>query len=126
MILFLDDSPVRTKRLLYTIPSAICTSTAAGMIALLEKHGSENPLVMLDHDLDGQTFVDSNEENTGMGVVRWIVSNRPNIRAIIVHSLNRSAAHNMAIKLSEAGYNVSVRPFIKLDFDALSEGKYVP
>ena len=112
-ILFLDDDPSRTKRFKEVVTHAQCASDAEGIITLL-KDTEQTDLLFLDHDLGGQTFVDSSETNTGMEVVRWIVANKPKINVIVVHSLNRPAAGEMVFKLYDVGYNVSAIPFLHL------------
>jgi len=47
-------------------------------------------IIFLDHDLGGETYVDTNEKNTGSEVARWISNNREKVKKIpiIIHSLN--------------------------------------
>jgi hypothetical protein len=59
---------------------------------------------MLDHDLGGEIYVDTNYSNTGSEVVRWIEKNKPDIKEIVVHSYNSSAvlmSSNLDIMLRE-------------------------
>lgn len=65
----------------------------------------------LDHDLGGKVFVDSNREDCGMEVVRWIMRNRPFIGRVIVHSWNEPAARRMVADLRRRDYAVSYAPF---------------
>ena len=105
-ILFLDD---RGERL--DIAAArhrdhdpFLVRTAEETIKLLgEGHWD---LVSLDHDLGGESFVDSRREDCGMEVVRWIEMHKPIIGKIIVHSSNPDAAHKMFWRLRVAGYSV--------------------
>ena len=76
-ILFLDDSKERTKTFLSRCPSAVCVETAQECIEELKNN--EYEILYLDHDLSDQVFIDSSREDTGMEVVRWIVSNNPKI-----------------------------------------------
>ncbi len=111
-ILFLDDSTVRTKEFKSNNPSAICVETADAAISYLNSNiPYETTYVYLDHDLGGKEFVDSQNTNTGMEVVRWIITNKPKISLIIIHSLNPVAANNMLTDLKRAGYPTMVRPF---------------
>ena len=119
MILFLDDNWSRTALFKAAIPSAYTADTAPGMIALLEKHQPAD-YVFLDHDLGGATYVDSSRDDTGMGVVRWIVEKKPPIKRVFVHSLNYEAAEEMVAKLKDAGYTAGHTPFTHLDFDKLA------
>jgi len=105
-ILFLDDLN-RTKTFLSRHPDATVVETAAECIFQLA--GGEWDLVMLDHDLGGEQYVNSDLPNTGMEVARWIAANKPEIGEIIVHSLNRPAATRMLQEL--AGYTCVYYPF---------------
>jgi len=115
MILFLDDSRERRKKFRSHFPSALIVSTAAECIAALGAYPEIGQL-WLDHDLGGEEFADSRNENTGMEVVRWIVRWKPKIREIIVHSLNHDEARNMHDDLEAAGYACSLVPFIAVDW----------
>lgn len=85
------------------------------MIELL-KETKEVDQLFLDHDLGEETFADSNIENCGMEVVRWMVKNKPIVKEVIVHSLNAPAAENMVELLKSAGYNAIRIPFTNLSF----------
>jgi len=66
-------------------------------------------VIFLDHDLDGNIFVDSNEENTGYQFAKYLATK--DIKAqIIIHSLNPVGAANMKDVLPEA----EIVPFINL------------
>ena len=67
-------------------------------------------IVQLDHDLEG-IYQDPAEENTGSGVVRWIVENRPQVDKFIVHSYNERCAPGMVEDLLKAGYWAVWIPF---------------
>lgn len=113
-ILFLDDCPIRTKRIKEKIPSVICTETAQGMIALLKEAQEPVQYLFLDHDLGGAEYADSSREDTGFEVVRWIVANKPKIDWIYVHTHNSVAGPNMERALLDAGYVVQRVPFYTL------------
>jgi len=53
--------------------------------------------VFLDHDLDGKTYVNSEEANTGYRFAEWLKDNDPEInkRVIIIHSMNIVGAERM-------------------------------
>jgi hypothetical protein len=119
MILFLDDSLIRTKRFQQACPSALCAFTAEGIISILRGVGKVDYL-FLDHDLGDETFVDSRRPDTGMEVVRWIEENRPDLGVVFVHSLNPYARKEMVARLKDAGYEASEAPFSNLDFEAIS------
>jgi CheY-like chemotaxis protein len=77
-ILFLDDNKERSNKLKSYFPYANTVETSMECIEQLEKESFQ--VVMLDHDLGGQVFVNSNSEDTVMEVVRWIVKNKPKNR----------------------------------------------
>lgn len=111
MILFLDDDTTRTKKFKSHCPSAKCVSTSQECIDELSQKWDT---VFLDHDLGGEVYVDTNREDCGMEVVRYIVKNKPEIFQIIVHSLNQIAAKEMVLRLQDAGYRVQWVPFTTL------------
>ncbi len=117
-VLFLDDSPIRIGKFLSRIPFATTVQTAKECIEKLQER--EWDLVSLDHDLSGEIHVDSNREDCGMEVVRWVQENKPKVENFIVHSLNIYAAEQMKFSLDKYGYDVAQIPFICLD---LSVGK---
>jgi len=58
-------------------------------------------LIFLDHDLDNRVFVDSEEENTGYQLAKYIAEN--NVRGkIIIHSMNTYGAARMQEILPDA------------------------
>ena len=73
--------------------------------------GKDVGLLMLDHDLGGEIYVDTNYSNTGSEVVRWIEINKPRIKEIIVHSYNHSAGTMMTETLVSCGYDAKRIPF---------------
>lgn len=112
MLLFLDDSKERIKKFKSSYPFATIVETSEETILQLQK--SKFKIVSLDHDLGGEIYVDSGREDTGMGVVRWIIENKPQIELIIVHSLNDDGSLNMMSYLRSAGYNAVRTPFTNL------------
>ncbi|UYN89915.1 MAG: hypothetical protein KIT08_01430 [Anaerolineales bacterium] len=113
-VLFLDDNEDRievAKRHFGKIGQShlLIARTASQAIDFLAKATFD--LVHLDHDLGGEVFVDSDREDCGMEVVRWMVENRPNVKEVVVHSWNIPAAGKMFAKLSQAGYAVKSEPF---------------
>jgi CheY-like chemotaxis protein len=68
-------------------------------------------LVLLDHDLGGETFVDSSRHDTGMEVVRWIRTQGLPAGAFIVHTMNPVAATTMFFELQQLGHRVEQAPF---------------
>lgn len=112
-ILFLDDSSERTKTFSSKVPYAKTFLSALQIINELAK-GEKNDIVFLDHDLGEQQFQNSDEENCGMEVVRWMVKNNLTVKNIIVHSLNFNAAMEMVNKLKNAGYKARYVSFLIL------------
>ena len=111
-ILFLDDDPRRAECFLGWYPHAVWVETAPQCIASLAEDWDE---VHLDHDLGGEIFVDSNREDCGMEVVRWLCREvRPSLKTesrIVVHTHNMNAAGHMVNQLRAAGYTVEYIPF---------------
>jgi len=58
-------------------------------------------MICLDHDLGGETYVDTAYKNTGSEVARYLFVN-PVDAAIIIHSLNTPAADFMADLLADS------------------------
>lgn len=60
-------------------------------------------VLFLDHDLDGRSFVDSLEDNTGYQVAKFLNQNKEyKPKVIVIHSLNPAGAKNMQMELPEA------------------------
>jgi len=111
--LFLDDDSGRSRAFKKLVPYKVdFVESAADCI---KKLGEEEwDLVFLDHDLGGETYVDSGREDCGMEVVRWILDNQPIVRHIIVHTHNEEAGKEMVSKLKGASYKVEYIPFNSL------------
>lgn len=60
--------------------------------------------IFLDHDLGGEIFVDSDEENTGYQVAKKIPDTINKDTDIIIHSLNYVGAMRMKNKLKNVKY----------------------
>lgn len=112
-ILVLDDDHNRLKVFKSQIPNGKQFETAEAVIAGIQGN-TPIDVLFLDHDLGGETYVDSAEKNTGMEVVRWIVANKPVINQIIVHSHNHPAGVQMTTELTNAGYKTEYIPFLYL------------
>ncbi len=111
-IIFLDDSDVRWSKFLSKVPAAYRAETATQCIDMI-KDSPDIQWLFLDHDLGGETWVDSSREDCGMEVVRFLCVNdyTAKIKSIVVHSHNVSAAKEMHLKLEEKGYKASLLPF---------------
>jgi len=72
----------------------IMTTTAKIAIEELSRFKKWN-VIMLDHDLDGQVYVNPENENTGYQVAKFIVENKIKFDTCIIHTLNDYAAPKM-------------------------------
>lgn len=117
VVLFLDDDENRTKAFVSLVPYAKCAPTAKGIIKLLQEHIDKKikiDCLFLDHDLGGEIYVDSDREDCGMEVVRWLVFNlikRSEINIIFIHTMNPSASESMFDALRAAGLDARKLPF---------------
>ena len=111
--LFLDDNKERIKKIKNSVPYTITiVTTTEACISKLEE--DEWDLVFLDHDLNGEVYVDSGRKDCGMEVVRWIIKNQPIIRNIIIHTHNTEAGLLMLKQLQSAKYKANYIPFDNL------------
>jgi CheY-like chemotaxis protein len=110
-VLFLDDDERRCKlaRRMYAKDDLTVVHSAVDAINQLGFQSFD--LVSLDHDLGGEVYVDSNREDCGMEVVRWICTNKPTLGMVNVHTWNIPAALEMGAKLEDADYRVVAVPF---------------
>jgi CheY-like chemotaxis protein len=112
-VLFLDDDHMRIDAIRARLASVPCeltvVETADECIARLR--ANQYDLVMLDHDLGGETFCDSSREDCGMEVVRWLKGNRGAHKFFMVHTMNAVAAAAMYLELNAMGYPVEQAPF---------------
>jgi hypothetical protein len=110
-LLFLDDDPVRAEAFLIENPQAIWVQTVAECIDKLSENWDE---IHLDHDLGGKTFVDVNETDCGMEVIRWLCREpREHLRTaqFFIHTHNTLAGMLMVLQMKESGYSAEFRPF---------------
>jgi hypothetical protein len=110
-LLFLDDDTVRAQKFLSRHPEAVWVQTVNECIELLVESWDE---VHLDHDLGGKTFVDVNETDCGMEVIRWLCSEcRDHLRGtrFFVHTHNSVAGLLMVLQMRKSGYKAEFRPF---------------
>ena len=93
-ILILEDNAERILEFYYMFNehSLVVVNMADEAIRALEL---KFDIIFLDHDLDGRTFVDSNEKNTGYQVAKVIPNTINNTTPIVVHSWNGEGALNM-------------------------------
>ena len=60
-------------------------------------------MMFLDHDLDNRIYVDSDEENTGFQLARYIAEKKLKSK-IIIHTMNHHGAQKMLEVLPEADH----------------------
>lgn len=68
-------------------------------------------VICLDHDLGGQVFVPSDEENTGYQFAKHLAANERPVAPVVVHSWNTAGARRMVDALSDAGWSAVAVPF---------------
>lgn len=116
-ILFLDDNPKRVKAFRSEVPFAKIAYNAPDMIKLIKDQDEPIDFCFLDHDLGGEVYVDSNREDTGAEVARWISAKKPDINVVIVHTYNPEGAAIMTSVIKKAGYeHVEYFPFMSENF----------
>jgi CheY-like chemotaxis protein len=103
-IFFLDDNMERHTSFRKCFPNANITfvKTAQEAIEILTKDLNYD-LITLDHDLGDRIFVDSNDENTGYQVAKFLKDKDIKCQ-IIIHSCNPGGAKNMMSLLPQADY----------------------
>lgn len=99
-IFFLEDNMNRYTKFFKWIetkckwPNVLSASDADEAISIL-KENKKFDIIFLDHDLGGKVFVDSNEDNTGYRVAKFIKDNGIKYKQCIIHSQNPAGAINM-------------------------------
>jgi hypothetical protein len=118
MILFLDDDPNRAALAYQRWPEkrrshTIWCTTAAEAISVLKDYDLTE--AHLDHDLGGESFVDTRREDCGMEVVRWLEHvedlKKYETCRFICHSWNIPAGRRMVERLQALGLKAEHIPF---------------
>src|SRR6185503_5276221 len=117
-ILFLDDNKKRIEFFKQFNPDADIVENAQDCIKSLKENGIYD-LICLDHDLGGEVYVNSENKNTGMEVVRYLeskeyrkyYSSNKVHGFIIVHTWNFKAGEEMVNRIRNVGYKVVYIPF---------------
>lgn len=116
-ILVLDDDERRLELFKKNLETNIkfqetnYVKTANEAINML-KLNNDYEIVFLDHDLGGLQM-EWQEENCGMNVVDWIISNSYTKNCVyVIHSFNYPRGLEMYSRLKDAGYNVAHSPGI--------------
>jgi hypothetical protein len=110
-LLFLDDDSTRAETFLGRNPQAVWVQTVCECLELLVETWDE---VHLDHDLGGKTYVDVNDIDCGMEVIRWLCTEpREHLRTtrFFVHTHNSVAGLLMVLQMRSSGYRAEFRPF---------------
>jgi CheY-like chemotaxis protein len=69
--------------------------TTQGAIETLSEN-KDIDILFLDHDLGDEVFVNSNREDTGAGLCRWLVTSKYNTNiSITIHSMNPGGVDTM-------------------------------
>jgi CheY-like chemotaxis protein len=103
-ILVLEDDGERGMFFMDTLPGHRLSITNNAPVAVGMLSEELFDVIFLDHDLGGQTYVASSEENCGMEVVRHL-EECPGVNKdtlVIIHSWNVAAAQVMAQRLKDS------------------------
>lgn len=128
VILWLDDDPNRAAITYQRWPSekrdnTVWCSTAKDTIFVLRDYGPELLEVYLDHDLGGESFVNSARDDCGMAVIRWLESlSKKDIKGFegvtfICHSHNLRAGYKMVSRLKAIGLLSKQIPFGEVELE---------
>lgn len=116
-IFILEDSPFRIKWFKETFTYGNKLTIVDNVKDAIEYLNNGSPYIMfLDHDLDGEIYVDSFKENTGYRLTEWIYKSERIYNKIIIHSLNPVGVDNMFYMLTRKPSAKDVRkiPFSDL------------
>jgi hypothetical protein len=111
-ILILEDCPERTKKFRQKLIGNEVTYCTTSQDCIVELQFNRYDVLMLDHDLGGKIDVPVGD-NTGYGVVKWLVEHLDRVPdQIFIHSLNRPAAEFMVKLFKDYGIHVHYVPFL--------------
>lgn len=113
-ILILEDHPDRQAAFLRRWPDAVIVDSAP---ACIEKLSEDWNRILLDHDLGSANMPNSDREDCGYEVVRYVLEHQPeHLRRCrwTIHSANPVRSRIMAEDLARAGYEVEWKPFVSL------------
>lgn len=102
-VFILEDSPERMRAIReaafehWDVFHAEDVATARTLFPDLHNSVDGLDLILLDHDLGGETYVPTDHPNTGSAFCRWMVYNYPHGVScpILVHSWNKPGADTM-------------------------------
>lgn len=97
-IFVLEDNKDRIywfKRIFKDFDLTIAMSTKGAKL----RYNGVYDILFLDHDLGGEVYVDSKEENTGAGFARWLMKDEDpygvSFNQVVIHSMNPTGAKNI-------------------------------
>lgn len=125
MILFLDDDALRAvlayeRMTQHDKDHTIWCKTAAEAIQTLWDYRDVLTKVMMEHDLNGEDYVNIKRDDCGMAIVRWLeglykknMNEFLKFRKIkfIIHTWNPAAGNKMYKRLKAVGLKVEYVPF---------------
>lgn len=122
VFLFMDDDPMRAVRLHeWSTPEerakTVWTRNVPETLVVLRDFPETLEKVSLDHDLTGESYIDSRRNDCGMEVVRWLenitAEKRRKLSSIkfVVHSHNERAARQMVDRMKALGLQATHEPF---------------
>lgn len=99
-VFFLEDNPHRYVYFNKWIENKLdefelVTATEADEAIEIMRARKHFDVVFLDHDLGGKVFVNSNDENTGYQVAKFMKRNGNTFNQLIIHSQNPAGADNI-------------------------------
>lgn len=118
--LIMDDDLERHKKFHMWLdePGIQLTFVETAIEAIAKLSSEMFHCVFLDHDLGGETYVDSSREDCGMEVIRQLNAGtiaQDKRCLFVVHTMNIEAGREMVLKLKDRGYaNVVYLGFLQM------------
>lgn len=110
-VFILEDDPQRQDAFIDVLTGAdvqICADVVSARAVFRGPYD----WILLDHDLGGRVFVDSDEDNTGYQFAKWLADTHPQDGAsVVIHSWNVVGAMQMERALQDAAWSVLRVPF---------------
>ena len=119
--LILEDNPLRYPYLV-NLMFEICYPNVRKLVIVTTAEAAKRELsdgsmwnvIMLDHDLDGKVYTDSEEENNGYQVAKFMVEAKVKYELCIVHTLNDYAVPKMLKVLKDGTGKAIYKPCVDL------------
>jgi hypothetical protein len=116
-ILILEDNPTRQEKFKTLFKNQDYLIVDNILDAMRACKCNDFKVMLLDHDLGNQIWVDSNEANTGYSFVKWLIGNQLQKDSLIyIHSMNPIGANLMLNLLLDNGYGGIWIPYHQLKF----------